>query len=140
MLPELAKLHDFATRYAQAWCSQNPANVAAHFSPEGSLTINHGTPAVGRAAILAAAQSFMTTFPDMLVIMDNILVKGDRAEFHWTLIGTNTGPGGTGQRVRISGFEVWEIGSDGLIANSQGSFDEASYQHQLQHGFEASLQ
>jgi predicted ester cyclase len=140
MLPEPAKLRDFAIRYTQAWCSQNPASVAAHFSPEGSLTINHGTPAIGRAAITTAAQSFMNTFPDMRVIMDNLLVKGDRAEFHWTLIGTNTGPGGAGHRVRISGFEVWEIGSDGLIANSQGSFDEASYQRQLQHGFEASPQ
>ena len=38
----------------------------------------------------------------------------------------------------ISGFEVWEIAVDGLIAESQGSFDEASYQRQLQHGFEES--
>jgi hypothetical protein len=138
MLPELAKLRDFAMRYTVAWCSQNAANVAAHFSPEGSLTINHGTPAAGRTAITKAAQSFMTAFPDLRVIMDNILIKGNRAEYHWTLIGTNNGPGGTGHRVRISGFEVWEIGADGLIAESQGSFDEASYQRQLQHGFEES--
>ena len=138
MLPELAKLRDFAMRYTVAWCSQNAANVAAHFSPEGSLTINHGTPAAGRNAIMKAAQSFMTTFPDLRVIMENILIKGDRAEYHWTLIGINNGPDGTGHRVRIRGFEVWEIGVDGLIAESQGSFDEASYQRQLQHGFEES--
>jgi hypothetical protein len=40
-------------------------NVAAHFSPEGSLTINHGTPATGRTAITEAAQSFMTSFPSL---------------------------------------------------------------------------
>jgi uncharacterized protein (TIGR02246 family) len=75
MLPELAKLRDFAMRYTVAWCSQNPENVAAHFSPEGSLTINHGTPAAGRNAITKAAQSFMTAFPDLRVIMENILIK-----------------------------------------------------------------
>jgi predicted ester cyclase len=138
MMPELAELREFATRYTAAWCSQNAASVAAHFTPEGSLTINHDAPAAGRTAITRAAQSFMTTFPDLQVFMDDILIQGDRAEYHWTLIGTNNGSGGTGHRVRISGFEVWEIGVDGLIAESQGCFDEASFQRQLQHGLEES--
>lgn len=76
----------------------------------------------------------MTAFPDMRVIMDELRVQGDGAEFHWTLIGTNTGPGGTGHRVSISGFERWQIGPDGLIAASQGHFDSAEYQRQLEHG------
>jgi len=50
------------------------------------------------------------------------------------LTGTNTGPGGTGHRVRISGFEVWQIGADGLIASSEGHFDTSEYQQQLEHG------
>jgi hypothetical protein len=137
-MPELAKLREFATRYTAAWCGHNAAQVAAHFSPKGSLAINRGVPAAGRLAITEAAQSFMTTFPDLQVFMDDILIKGDRAEYHWTLAGTNNGPGGTGHRVRISGFEVWEMGADGLISASQGHFDEASYQHQLQHGIEES--
>jgi predicted ester cyclase len=49
-------------------------------------------------------------------------------------VGTNTGPGGTGQRVRISGFEVWQIGVDALIAESRGHFDSAAYQRQLERG------
>ena len=48
--------------------------------------------------------------------------------YYWALIRTNSGPGGTGQRVRISGFEEWKIGTDGLIAESQGNFDSADYQ------------
>jgi hypothetical protein len=51
-------------------------------------------------------------------------------------VGTNTGPGGTGNRVRISGFEEWRIGDDGLIAESQGHFDQAEYDRQLEHGVE----
>jgi hypothetical protein len=58
----------------------------------------------------------------------------DRIEHHWTLIGTNTGPGGAGHRVRISGFEVWQIGADGLIASSQGHFDRSEYHRQLERG------
>ena len=124
-------LHDFATRYTAAWCNRNAPSVAAFFSPEGSLTINSGTPSIGRAAIAATAQSFITAFPDLQIIMERVVERGDRAEYHWTLVGTNTGPGGTGNRVRISGFESWRFGPDGLIAESQGHFDSADYMRQL---------
>ena len=134
MLTDMELLREFATRYAAAWCSQNAASVAAFFSPEGSLTINDGAPSVGRAAITKAAQDFMTAFPDMRVVMDDVRVKGNRIEFHWTLIGTNTGTGGAGHRVRIGGFESWQMGADGLIAVSIGSFDGAEYQRQLEQG------
>ena len=76
----------------------------------------------------------MTAFPDMQVMLDEVRVQGDRPEYHWTLIGTNTGPGGTGHRVRISGFESWEFGDDGLILSSLGQFDESEYRRQLEHG------
>ncbi len=76
----------------------------------------------------------MTAFPDLQVLMDAILLQGDRAIYHWTLTGTNTGPGGTGHGVRISGYEVWKIADDGLIAESQGHFDAAAYQRQLERG------
>lgn len=112
--------------------------MAACYSPNGSLSINGSAPAAGRRALTDVAQEFMTAFPDLQVLMDDLRVQGDGAAYHWTLIGTNSGPGGTGQRVRISGFEVWKIGVDGLIAESRGNFDSAAYQRQLERGFEAS--
>jgi hypothetical protein len=126
-----ASLLDFARRYTAAWCSQNPATVAAFYSPDGALRINGGAAAVGRRAIADAAQEFMTAFPDMQVLMDDLVIQDGLPHFHWTLIGTNTGPGWTGRRVRISGFEEWKIGADGLIVASLGTFDNADYQRQL---------
>jgi len=131
-------LRDFALRYTAAWCSQNPASVAAFYSPDGSLTVNGGTPAAGRDAIAEVARGFMTAFPDLQLLMDDVLIQGDRAEYRWTFIGTNTGPGGTGHRVRFSGFEEWKIGDDGLVAESQGQFDGTDYQRQLESGVEES--
>jgi len=58
-------------------------------------------------------------------------VLGESVEYHWTLIGANTGPGGMGNPVRISGYELWRFGTDGLIASSQGHFDSSDYQRQL---------
>lgn len=129
-------MQEFAERYTAAWCSGEPARVAACYAPNGTLSVNGGTPAAGRDAIAGVARGFMTDFPDMKVLMDGLIVRGRYAVYQWTLVGTNTGPGGGGHRVRVSGFEVWQIGADGLIAESRGHFDGDEYQRQIEHGVE----
>lgn len=129
-----AELTDFATRYAAAWSSQNPASVAAFYAENGSLTVNAGAPSVGRAAITTTAQGFMTAFPDMVVKLEQVNQEGRRVIFRWIWTGTNTGPGGTGKSVRIQGYEEWTMDADGLIAESKGQYDEAEYERQLRSG------
>ena len=131
-----AQLTDFATRYAAAWSSQNPDSLAAFYAEQGSLTVNAGIPAVGRPAIRVTAQGFMTAFPDMVVQMDSVTQLGDKAIFNWIWTGTNTGPGGTGKSVRMTGYEEWTFSPDKLIAQSLGRYDEAEYQRQLREGFQ----
>jgi predicted ester cyclase len=131
---DLAELDKFAKRYAEAWCSQNPEKVAAFFAERGSISINNGPAAVGRTAIAKEAQVFMTIFPDMVVTFDKLEPRGDTTAFHWTLTGTNTGPSGTGKRVRIGGYELWQFDNAGLIAESKGHFDAVDYDRQLKHG------
>lgn len=124
-------LDNFARRYADAWSSQDPGSVAAFFSEQGSLRVNDDPPAVGRAAITEVATGFMSAFPDMVVTFDRLVNRPQGVEFHWTLTGTNTGPGGTGRTVRISGYEEWQMDAGGLIADSTGHFDASDYQQQL---------
>src|SRR5438046_6886864 len=133
-MSDLARLTKFATRYAEAWCSHNPESVAAFFAENGSLSVNDGPPAIGRVAIAEIARGFMRDFPDLTVTMDSLTVASNGAMFHWTLTGTNTGPGGTGNRLRISGYELWKLDPDGLIAESKGHFDSAEYERQLKPG------
>lgn len=128
---DTSTLHDFAMRYTEAWCSQDPVRVASFFGERGSLKINAGEPAVGRAAIAEAARGFMAAFPDLVVRMDRLSTGEAGITYHWTLTGTNTGAGGTGKAVDISGYEEWQFGADGLIAVSLGHFDEAEYGRQL---------
>ena len=113
------------------WSSQSPPALASFYAERGSLHVNAGAPSVGRAAITATAASFMTAFPDMVVKMDSATLEGDHAIFRCTWTGTNTGPGGTGKAVCISGYEEWTLGADGLIVESNGYFDEAEYQRQV---------
>jgi predicted ester cyclase len=129
-----SELDEFAKRYAKAWCSQNPASVASFFAEGGSLRVNDAVPAVGRLAITEVARGFMTAFPDMVVTMDRLVRTPRAVEFHWTLTGTNSGRGGTGKRVHISGREEWQFDTAGLVAESKGHFDAAEYNRQLEHG------
>ena len=131
---ETNNLLEFGKKYAQAWCSQKPDSVAAYFSDSGSLTVNNGTPAIGRLEISKVAESFMTAFPDMIVAMDSLPTTSKGIEFHWTLTGTNTGPNGTGKKVKISGFELWQLDDKGLIKQSLGSFNADEYNRQLKYG------
>ncbi len=121
-------MEEFAIRYTAAWCSQDPASVAAFFAENGSLKINDGAPNVGRAAITEAAQSFMTAFPDMVVEMNGLEYAGQQYRFRWSLTGKHAG---TGRKVRIGGYEDWTLGPDGLIASSLGHYDTADYDRQI---------
>jgi uncharacterized protein (TIGR02246 family) len=134
MTPDPEQLRALAERYTAAWCSMDPIAVAAHYAREGSLAINGGAPAVGRDAIASAAASFYDVLPDMQIFFDELVVDGDRIEFHWTFTGTNTGPGGTGKAVRVHGYESWTIDEDGLIAASLGTYDAEEYARQLAEG------
>ena len=121
-----SELQKFASRYAEAWCSQDPEKVAAFYAKGASISVNGGPP----TPIADVARGFRRDFPDMVVTFDRLENTPNGTEFHWTFTGTNTGPGGTGNKVRISGYELWKIDNDGLIAESQGHFDAADYERQ----------
>lgn len=121
----------FAKDYAAAWSSGDPARLASFYTAEGSLVVNEGEPAVGRGAVEATARDFMTAFPDMAVELVRLEREGDRVVFYWHWTGTNTGPGGNGGAVDLTGYERWTL-EDGLIAESRGHYDEAEYRRQLE--------
>lgn len=130
MTHDQARVRDFAQNYTAAWCSHDPARVADYYTPGGTIAINGGEP----TEINEVAHSFIATFPDIQVFMDAVVFKDEVVELHWTFTGTNTGPGGTGKWVRISGCEEWTFGDDGLVAESKGHDDQAEYDRQLEQG------
>lgn len=125
------ELWELAVRCSTAWSNQDPEGMASCYEENGQQSINNGPPAVGRTALAEVASSYMDAFPDLKVGLDQLLVAGNSAFFVWTLTGTNTGTGGTGNHVRVCGIEVWEMGQSGLIKKSQGFYDAESYNAQL---------
>ena len=128
------ELTAFAQRYTDAWNAHDAASSAACYAENGSLTINGSEPAEGRAAVQAVMQGFHDAFPDAVLTMDAVRGAGDRAVYLWTYEGTNAGPGGTGNRVRFSGWEAWTLSASGLVQRSLGNFDEDEYEQQLANG------
>ena len=125
-----ARVREFARSYTEAWCSHDPTRVAAQYVPGGTIAINGGGP----TEITEVARSFINGFPDIEVFMDDVVVDDDSVVYRWTFTGTNTGPGGIEQAVRISGFERWRLGDDLLVIDATGHFDKAEYERQLEHG------
>lgn len=125
------ELTDFAEGYADAWSGGDPVAFAAFYAENGTLRINDGEPSSGRDAVEQTARDFMTAFPDMTITLVRLERDGDYVNFHWRWTGTNTGPGGTGAAVDLTGYEQWTLDDDGLILYSQGHLDEDEYQRQL---------
>lgn len=130
---EQKRLHmeTFARSYAQAWSGIRPRFVAMYYEEDGVLQVNEGKPAEGRTQIAEVVQGFMRDLPDRVVRYDSLVSKPAGTEFHWTLIATNSGPGGTGNKVEVSGYELWQMGDNGRILRSHGHFPTAAYNRQL---------
>lgn len=125
------KMLAFGEHYTAAWNSKKPEKMASCYAEDGSLAVNNGTPSVGRDQLAATANSYMEAFPDMKLTMDSLVADPNTYRYHWTFVGTNTGPGGTGNKVIFSGFERWTMNSDGLVQKSIGTYDAEDYKRQL---------
>ena len=130
MAHDRKQIEKLARAYTEAWCSRDPARVAGHYVPDGTIAINGGD----AVAIGEVAEGFIAAFPDIEVFMDNLVIREDgTVEYRWTFTGTSAE---TGKSVRLPGYEEWTIARDGLIAMSRGHYDEAEYDRQLQHGID----
>ncbi|WP_233451056.1 ester cyclase [Hanstruepera ponticola] len=128
---ELDKMVEFGQKYTDAWNSKVPEKMASFYAEDGTLTVNNGTPAVGRKQLAETANSYMEAFPDMVLTMDSLTIENDSFRYYWTFKGTNTGPNGTGNKVNFSGFEEWTINDQGLVQKSIGTYNAVDYEKQL---------
>jgi hypothetical protein len=100
----------------EAWCSGDPTRVAGHFAPGGTIAIDGGPPTEGTEV----ARSFMSTFPDFHLLMDDVVVKDEFGRVPLDLRRHELWTRWNRKRVRFSGFEEWTFGVDGLVAESAG--------------------
>lgn len=128
---DLDKMIEFGQKYTDAWNSKVPEKMASFYAEDGTLTVNNGTPAVGREQLAQTAKSYMEAFPDLELTMDSLIKENETYRYYWTFKGTNTGPNGTGNEVDFSGYEEWTINDQGLVQKSIGKYNADEYTSQL---------
>lgn len=114
--------------YAQAWSSKRPERVAEFYAEDGQIVINNGSPLRGHEAISNMAAGFYAAFPDLIVHCDDFRLAGTHALFAWTLEGHHAE---TERRVRIAGWEEWDLDGGGKVLSSRGWFDTVAYENQI---------
>ena len=120
-----AELDEFAQRYAKAWCSPESGKRSGFFAENGSSDIERRTADSGAGK--RAQDSCNISGHDR----DLRQTRAARRPNGISLDINRQSDAGTGNHVRISGYELWKIDNDGLIAESKGHFDAAEYERQL---------
>jgi len=124
---ESEQARSLAAAYTAAWNSGRPEAVAAFFADEGEIVINGGSPWRGRRAVAEMAAGFFADVPDLSLTCDAVRAAGRHVAYLWTFTGTHAG---SGNRVRLSGWEEWDLDAAGAIAASRGWFDAEDYTRQ----------
>ena len=131
MAPKPDEAKAMAEAYTAAWNSGDPERVAAHYEPDGRISINGGDSHRGTAAITEMAAGFMAEFPDLKLSMDFYRVSEANALFCWTLEGHHSA---SGNPVKIGGWEAWLLSDGPRVRESHGYFDAEDYDRQVQGG------
>jgi uncharacterized protein (TIGR02246 family) len=118
-----------AQRYAKAWSSHDPEQVATVFAPDATFVTTGGDSYRGHDGIRRLVGEVLAEVPDMQLVMDSLESEADHLVFHWTFIGTHTA---SGRNVQISGTETWRLDASGLIAESHEHYDADAYAAQIE--------
>jgi steroid delta-isomerase-like uncharacterized protein len=90
----------------------------------------------GPAAFMPFYQAFRRAFPDMRIVVEDVLAEGDQTAIRFSFTGTHSGPGpmknlaATGRPFRATGLTIvrWQ---DGQIIEAWNEFDAAGMMAQL---------
>lgn len=116
-----------ATAYTAAWNSGSPEAVAGFYAADGRSVINRGTPWVGRQGVAEMAAGFFADVPDLLLVCDDVRSAGAHVAYFWTFTGTHAA---TGNALRVSGWEEWDLDADRKVVLSRGWYDADEYARQ----------
>ena len=113
-----------ATRYNEAWESGDLEAIKEIYSPDFVWHASDGGDYSSEEMIeinRKAIEQHKTAFPDMTIIKEDVIVKGDKVITRYTLRGTHTGDvegiPATGNKIEFSGIEIIRI-ENGKIVKS----------------------
>ena len=126
-----SELKEFAKKYGDAWSSNDPGKVLALHSDSSRLSVNDGEPAIGKPAIQKVVEAFMEGFPDLHIQVNGVELEERGIAFYCNAIATNSGPGGTGNKINIEIHEIWTFDESGKFTEVRAYDDPEEFERQL---------
>ena len=128
MIPDIGAARNLAEAHCAAWTSHSPEVVAERYSSPTSFAMNGGEPMVTRSEITEMAAGFISDFPDLVLTCDTVLVADHHMIYAWTFEGHFRE---TGNLVRFSGWEEWDLDEHLSVTKSLGWYDVEDYEKQV---------
>ncbi len=119
----------------KCWNKKDMAVLEAISAENFTRTANDIKVAVNEKEMEATMNIFFTAFPDLNIVVDDIVIKDDQSFAHWTATGTNTGVFGevpaTGKKVKFSGYSIIHFNDAGKLLREDVYFNELELLQQL---------
>jgi hypothetical protein len=128
MHPSIEKANELANAHCGAWSASAADIVAQRYSERTSFAMNGGEPMTSRAEIQEMAEGFMLDFPGLKLTCDAVLVADHHMVYAWTFVGKHRE---TGNNVRFSGWEEWDLNDNLHVVKSLGWYDVEDYNQQV---------
>ncbi|MGI9351875.1 MAG: nuclear transport factor 2 family protein [Rhizobiaceae bacterium] len=128
MFPDITTARKLADAHCAAWTSMSADKVAERYAETTSFGMNGGEPMTTRAEISEMARGFMSDFPDLVLSCDSVLVADHHMVYAWTFEGQHAG---TGNKIRFSGWEEWDLNDELKVTKSLGWYDVEDYNQQV---------
>lgn len=128
MTPDFDTARRMAEAHCAAWTQKKPDTVAERYAQNATMIMNRGEPMTSRSEIGEMAAGFMANFPDLVLSLDTVLVADHHMVYAWTFQGQHKE---SGNHVRFSGWEEWDLDENLQVARSFGWYDGADYDRQV---------
>jgi steroid delta-isomerase-like uncharacterized protein len=129
---EIVALFD---RRTEAWNRHDAAATAAYHAEDAIGESPVQGRMIGRQRIQDGYTTWMTAFPDVKIVTDDVLVEGSRVVQFFTMTGTQKGSfhglPATGRKFQITGVFLATIDDGGLITHDRRLYDVTNMLVQL---------
>ena len=122
--------------FDEVWNKHDASAIDRMFAKD---RVSHGLPIdgkdlVGAERYRAFHQSFVNAFPDIQIVIDDLIEEDDRVAARWHCTGTLTGDGlgmpPNGKRMSVSGMSIIRV-ENGYVIEAWNNFDWLGMHRQL---------
>ena len=117
------------------WNNKELSKLEIYFADQFIRRVNNVEIATSKIELSANIQVYFTGFPDLTLIIDDIVPYNDLVIMNWTISGTNTGVFGesppTGKKIKINGISHIKFDKQGKILYEDVFYNELLLLQQL---------